>query len=125
MKISSVYPREVDMIKMTLNSARESCTLLPSAAAMCGEIFSSGGRGGGGGGGVGHSKYHIPTDDLKLFINQEQPRRYVCMSWLLQDYQPLLDCLGCSKLLQTAVSAGAVVHKLLQISETNCRENTM
>ena len=47
-KISSVYPREVDMIKMTLNSARESCTLLPSAAAMCGEIFSSGGRGGGG-----------------------------------------------------------------------------
>ena len=48
-KISSVYPREVDMIKMTLNSARESCTLLPSAAAMCGEIFSSGGRGGGGG----------------------------------------------------------------------------
>ena len=47
-KISSVYPREVDMIKMTLNSARESCTLLPSAAAMCGEIFSSGGRGGVG-----------------------------------------------------------------------------
>ena len=46
MKISSVYPREVDMIKMTLNSARESCTLLPSAAAMCGDIFSSGGRGG-------------------------------------------------------------------------------
>ena len=30
-----------------------------------------------------HSKYHIPTNDLKLFINQEQPRRYVCMSWLL------------------------------------------
>ena len=50
MKISSVYPREVDMIKMTLNSARESCTLLSSAAAMCGEIFSSGGRGWVGGG---------------------------------------------------------------------------
>ena len=49
MKISSVYAREVDMIKMTLNSARESCSLLPSAAEMCGEIFSSGGRGGGGG----------------------------------------------------------------------------
>ena len=45
MKISSVYAREVDMIKMTLNSARESCSLLPSAAEMCGEIFCSGGRG--------------------------------------------------------------------------------
>ena len=43
------------MIKMTLNSARESCTLLPSAAEMCGEIFSSGGRGGGGGSGGGGS----------------------------------------------------------------------
>ena len=47
MKISSVYAREVDMIKMTLNSARESRTLLSSATEMCGEIFSSGGRGGG------------------------------------------------------------------------------
>ena len=72
-----------------------------------------------------HSKYHIPTDDLKLFINQEQPRRYICMYVMALDYQPLLDCLGCSKLLQTAVSAGAVVHKFLQLSETNGRENTM
>ena len=62
MKISSVYAREVDMIKMTLNSARESCTLLSSAAEMCGEIFVAAGGGGvicprapveGGGGGGG------------------------------------------------------------------------
>ena len=46
MKISSVYAREVDMIKMTLNSARESCTLLSSAAEMCGEIFVAAGGGG-------------------------------------------------------------------------------
>ena len=62
-----------------------------------------------------HSKYHIPTDDLKLFINQEQPRHYVAM--LLT----LMYCFNVSLQQLTTIKKNGklfMVHAVYEVGST-------